>query len=335
MAAGLKKVVGHEEQIARLARLVQTERLPNTFIFAGPSGIGKAVVARHLAALLFCENAKAPCEKCHQCRLLESETHPDLHYLDCEDRESGRIDSIRELLYQISLRPYSARHRVVIFDNAEDLNIQSSNLLLKSLEEPRPDTFFVLVAASPARLLPTLQSRAQTWFFGSLSSKELLKIISTEAATEKSKFADLEADLQRVADLSDGSLHHALHLAESLDYVDTWSARLDQLSAGDPTSIYPFSEEITKDKSTLTAKLQTLCLIARDKLRCASTIEAKQRWARFLDDLVCAEAMIGSRNLNALYIFSLTLYRLVDRNQQLTELGLEESVLSERLAPLQ
>ena len=164
-------------------------RQAHAYLLAGHSGLGKKNFAIQLAKSMLCHNsATSACASCQSCNLFESGTHPDLHVLQSEKRsvevedvlasyspryledESKRkkrkkpsaviaIDQVRKVIPDINSRPHLAKCRIVIINGAEDLNINAANSLLKSLEEPPADSFFLLISHDPGRLLPTIRSR--------------------------------------------------------------------------------------------------------------------------------------------------------------------------------
>jgi len=176
-------------QTAFEAFFLTQDRQAHAYLLAGHSGLGKTVFAEQLAKTLLCqENDQKACGLCQSCRLFESGSHPDLHVLQSEKRtldvedmfaiyapryleeESKRnkrkkpsaviaIDQVRDVVPDINTRPHLSNCRVIVLNAAEDLNINAANSLLKSLEEPPADSFFLLICHDPGKLLPTLRSR--------------------------------------------------------------------------------------------------------------------------------------------------------------------------------
>ncbi|MCB0340068.1 MAG: AAA family ATPase, partial [Bdellovibrionales bacterium] len=202
-------ICGHEHQRMRLARLLHTNRLPQSMIFAGPTGIGKSLVAAELVQTIFCDKGSAQtyggCGECKSCHLFAVGNHPDLHLVDCNQ---WKVDQVRELLSALALKSYEGRARAVIFNDAEQLNTQSLNALLKTLEEPRPDTYFVLVTSNPAKLLQTVLSRCHKFHFDPLTAAEVELLIT------KGNIETGELTLKEITLLSDGSMENIEKLSE-------------------------------------------------------------------------------------------------------------------------
>jgi DNA polymerase-3 subunit delta' len=152
------------------------ERLPHAILLQGRAGIGKLQFTEALAASLLCEapmeSGKA-CGQCLSCNWLEQGNHPDFRLITPEDRietdadgtEKNKkrnhilVDQIRAIADMVGLSSHRQGVRVVLLHPAEALNVESSNALLKMLEEPPPGMIFLLVSHQPQRLLPTLRSR--------------------------------------------------------------------------------------------------------------------------------------------------------------------------------
>jgi DNA polymerase-3 subunit delta' len=141
-------------------------RLAHALMFVGPAGIGKHQLAERFAQSLLCAQPHAdgqPCGHCHACSLYAAGTHPDLFRLSPEeDSKNIRIDQIRALIEGMSLTSHYGRHKVVILNPADAMNIAAANALLKTLEEPPADTVLLLITDRASFLPATIRSRCQT-----------------------------------------------------------------------------------------------------------------------------------------------------------------------------
>jgi len=175
-----KDIRGHDRPIAILKKYIQSGRIPSALLFLGPAGIGKGMVARALAGALNCtEETSIPCGRCPACLKIEKGQHPDFYILGRSDEKNNgdtsavKIDQIRQLQNRISLKAYEAKFKVVIIENAHNLTAESSNALLKVLEEPPPDTVFLIISSKRALLFKTIISRCQILRFSALPPAEL------------------------------------------------------------------------------------------------------------------------------------------------------------------
>jgi DNA polymerase-3 subunit delta' len=187
MAQILNQVYGHEEVIAVLLSALKQQRLASSFIFSGPSGIGKKKTALGLAQALVCEktnnksgeNLQGACGLCGPCLRVEMGQSESLLLIE-PSGQNIKIEQTREALQFLQLRQMG-RARILIFDEAHLLNPQAANTLLKSVEEPPAHTHFVFITANPAALLATIRSRSQVVRFQPLSIENLKKVLKTRA----------------------------------------------------------------------------------------------------------------------------------------------------------
>ena len=150
--------------IAQLDSARRNGRFPHSLLLQGSPGIGSRWLAEWIASALLCTHAdRAPCGECRACCWVAQGEHPDLIILDTgEESRQIRIEQVRELAAQLALRSHQGGARVGLLLNADALNRNAANALLKTLEEPPSGAFLVLAAALPSRLPATIRSRCQT-----------------------------------------------------------------------------------------------------------------------------------------------------------------------------
>jgi len=207
----LTEVIGHERVIEQLQRAVASERLPHTYLFAGPEGVGKYATACALAARLLCD---APgddaCGTCAGCVAASRETHPDLTVVRRIDGAAEiKIDQVRELQRRIRLRPVHGQRKVVILDDADRINLAAQNALLKTFEEPPGSVLLILVASNAAALLPTVLSRCQRVNFFPLAGDVVERLLATHGNLSAAEARD-------VAAYADGSIGQGLLMKTEL-----------------------------------------------------------------------------------------------------------------------
>ncbi len=141
---------------------LESDRIAHTYLFTGAPGEEKTLLALQFARALNCEkkNFLRDCD-CASCRKTQNRTHPDVQWF-VGDKKTGsiKIEEVRNKLYQASLKPYEGKWKVFIVEEAENLTLESSNALLKTLEEPPGHCVFLLLVENKAHLLETIQSRA-------------------------------------------------------------------------------------------------------------------------------------------------------------------------------
>ena len=201
-------IIGHETIKRLLAAHLTTGRVANAYLFAGREGIGKKRLALEMAKALNCEaRPNGPCDTCSSCTQMARGVHPDLHVLiPTGASEQIAIDTIRQMLPRVALRPYCARVQVVVLDGAERLTEEAANSVLKTLEEPGATTCFLLITSQASACLPTIVSRCQLLACSPLPAEAVERILISHEVD-----APVAAEAAR---LSDGSASRALELAK-------------------------------------------------------------------------------------------------------------------------
>lgn len=142
------------------------QRLHHALLICGPEGIGKRRLVAALAKKLLCqsaEEAEPACGVCDSCGWFDADSHPDWRYIRREEKKRFIvIDQIQKLLHFCGQTAFAGGAKVAVIDPADEMNLNSANALLKTLEEPQPGTFLLLISDRPARLLPTIRSRCQS-----------------------------------------------------------------------------------------------------------------------------------------------------------------------------
>ncbi|MDD4940180.1 MAG: AAA family ATPase [Candidatus Omnitrophica bacterium] len=162
--------VGHDKPISIINSFIETNRFSGAYIFSGPEGIGKKMVAKMIAEKL--NDAK------------DGREHPDLHIIE-NDNSQIKMEDIRAIQHQASLRPYEGKMNIFIIDNAHRLNPEAANSLLKLLEEPPADCLFILVTHKPQSIFKTVLSRCKTIKFAPLARADLESLLIKEHSLDK------------------------------------------------------------------------------------------------------------------------------------------------------
>lgn len=142
---------------------VRAGRAPHAALITGIAGTGKRTLARLLACALLCKGeGDKPCMQCKGCRRAQNRTHPDLLTPSTKEKERTiKVDDMRDIIRALSFHAIEGGRRVVLIENAQRMNPQAQNALLKSLEEPDGETTFLLTASGETGLLPTVRSRCR------------------------------------------------------------------------------------------------------------------------------------------------------------------------------
>ena len=252
-------ITGHKQQKNILLRALSSQHVAHAYLFSGPDGIGKRMIALAFARALLCENGTS-CGGCSACIKVDHNNHPDIHLLNADD-SSIKIDQIRALQQELSLRPLEGSYKICLIDGAEYFTIGAANALLKTLEEPQPGTLIILLTNRPEKLLPTIRSRCQHLPFSRLPKQQLAAILK-----QKLDLNDTEATV--LAALSEGSFKKALGPNRELflEKRGKLIQSLSALSAGSTIPTFSFADELDMEKEILLDILDIFQSFYRDLL---------------------------------------------------------------------
>jgi DNA polymerase III delta' subunit len=180
MADMMPQPVGHEVLMGRFLRAMGEERLHHAWLLHGMRGIGKSMLAGRMAAAYLCTapDAAGPCGACHACRIGAAGAHPDLRLVTLADgKRDISIEQVRDLLHFLSLSGSESLRRAVVLEDAELLNAQAANALLKGLEEPAPGSLLLIVSNDLTRLPATIRSRCMLQHAAPLNDADMRRVL--------------------------------------------------------------------------------------------------------------------------------------------------------------
>lgn len=161
----------------------------HAILIKADQGLGAEKLFDALSRRIMCTDPQAhdPCGICHACRLMQAKSHPDYHELRSIEGKDIGVDQVREMNEIVAQHAQQNGNKVVYIQGAERLTEAAANALLKTLEEPRPNTYFLLEADSSANLLATIYSRCQVWNLTVPSEQTALTWLQTQSAVDSSE----------------------------------------------------------------------------------------------------------------------------------------------------
>lgn len=273
-----RDIIGHRKLVALLSRSIERGTLPPSLILSGPAGVGKRLAALAIAQASNClEPLRADhtiesegvvfdaCGVCPACTRIARGVHPDVTFLEPNDKGNIRIEPVRELVERSGYRPFEGRRRVSVIDQANGLDRSAQNALLKVLEEPPSASSFLLVTAHPDLLLPTVRSRCPQLRFRPLATAEVASALLQHGRSATEAHA--------VAALADGSIGRALE-ASAGDLVEARDVAIRVLAeaaaSADPRRRMESAKELVgkaagaTDREQLATYLRAMSSLLRD-----------------------------------------------------------------------
>ncbi len=213
--AGFKDILGHEQIITHLQNAIAMDKVSHAYILNGPDGSGKMMLAEAFAQTLQCEHAGTPaepCEECHSCKQAMSRNQPDIVYLQHEKPNTISVNDIRtQINNDIVIKPYSSRSKFYIVDEAEKMNAQAQNALLKTIEEPPAYAVVLLLTNNADLFLPTILSRCVTLNIRAVQDEKIRSFLMKQYGVP-----DYQADV--CVAFAQGNVGKAIQLAASEDF---------------------------------------------------------------------------------------------------------------------
>ena len=237
--AGFSEIVGHEEIIEHLQNAIEADKVSHAYILNGPDKAGKMMIAKAFAQTLQCEKGGIePCMECHSCKQAMSGNQPDIIYVRHEKPNTISVDDIRtQINNDIVVKPYSSKRKIYIVDEAEKMNQQAQNALLKTIEEPPAYAVLLLLTTNADTFLPTILSRCVRLNLKAVRDEEIKDFLM-----KKHQLPDYQADV--CVAFAQGNVGKAIQLASSDSFNELKTAALQLLKRLDDIELYEMTEAV-------------------------------------------------------------------------------------------
>ena len=237
--AGFQDILGHEQIIEHLQNAIKTDKVSHAYILDGPDMSGKKMIADAFAMTLECEKkGTEPCMECHSCKQALGKNQPDIIYLQHEKTNTISVDDIRsQINNDIGVKPYSSPYKVYIVDEAEKMNVQAQNALLKTIEEPPAYAVILLLTNNAEIFLPTILSRCVRLSLKAVPDEKIKAYLM-----ENYEVPDYKADV--CVAFAQGNVGKAIELAESEDFNEIKNSALQLIKRLDDIELYEMTEAV-------------------------------------------------------------------------------------------
>jgi len=209
------EVVGQQHVVRTLRNAVEQGTVHHAYLFVGSRGTGKTSMAKILARSLNCERGGptvTPCGECESCLTIAAGTSIDVIEMDAASNRS--VDDVRDLRERVAYAPAGGHWKVYILDEAHMLTKEAWNAFLKTLEEPPPNTVFVLATTESHKVMATIADRCQRFDFQRPSLEQISEVLTRVAAAEGIEVE--EGAVAMIARSASGSFRDALGTLDQL-----------------------------------------------------------------------------------------------------------------------
>jgi DNA polymerase-3 subunit delta' len=267
--AGFLDIIGHEQIIAHLRTAIALDKVSHAYILNGPDGSGKRMLAEAFAMALQCEGlGEKPCMVCRSCHQAADHNQPDIIYVTHEKPNTIGVDDIRtQINNDIVIKPYSSRYKVYIVDEAEKMNSQAQNALLKTIEEPPKYGIILLLTTNADSFLPTILSRCIT-----LNLKAVREEVIKGYLMEHYQIPDYQAEV--CAAFSQGNVGKAIQLASSEEFGEIKASAIQLMKRLEDIDLYEMGaavKQIAEYKLTISDYFDLMMIWFRDVLYLKAT----------------------------------------------------------------
>jgi DNA polymerase III subunit delta' len=243
-------ILGHDWAVEMLHQHAARGEFRHAYLFSGPPGLGRRMLALRFAQALNCTTPSAPgvpCGTCRDCRQIEGMRHPDINIIQA-DAEGGtlKVDQVREVQRALSLKPYQVNYRVALFLRFQEANDNAANALLKTLEEAPAHAVLILTADNPEQLLPTILSRC-----------EIIRLRPLPVSMIEADLIERGLDTERarlLAHISGGRPGYARTLVDDVTLLEKREERLNDLQSLLPAARvekFSYADKLAKDKDAM------------------------------------------------------------------------------------
>lgn len=255
--------VGNEKLKGRLSKMIENRSVPQAIVFEGKQGLGKRTLVSQFVRALLCKGDDRPCSVCSVCAKTKNLAHPDIVVIDGNEPKALSVDSVREIRSDSFIKPNEADYKIYLFFNADGMQEEAQNAILKVLEEPSSYCIFIFTVENRSSLLPTVLSRAVCM--------ELFPApVSQAVGAIKRMLPDEQIDnIEKAAEIFSGNIGAAVNSLCSGDFATLYETSLrilKSLSALDEFELLSESAGFEGNKELFSGCVSVLSLAVRDAL---------------------------------------------------------------------
>ena len=261
---GFKGIVGHEDIIAHFKSSIETGNVAHAYIISGDAGSGKKALAYAFAETLECEaGGTEACGTCQSCLQVSTGNYPDIITVTHEKPNLISVDEVRDqLINTIDIKPYIGKYKIYIIPDAELLNVQAQNAMLKTIEEPPAYAVILLLTTNLDKLLETVKSRCLKLQTKPIRERDVLAYLTNVMGLTKEK-------AYFCLDFAQGNLGKAIKLAGNDEYaaiVDSVVGVLANIDEMDVETLGKAVKDIEQFKMSMNDYMDLMMMWYRDAM---------------------------------------------------------------------
>lgn len=255
-----ENIIGNQRIKDTLEKAVKQNKTSHSYLFIGTQGIGKKIIATEFAKALLCLDEKRYCNECKSCIEFDSNNNPDfLCIKPDEEKNIIKVDQIRELQKVIQEKPIISNKKVYMINDAELMNTQAQNCLLKTLEEPPEFATIILIGSNETAFLPTIKSRCTILHFDKIQNNHIKSFLE-----KNFEIKNIDDDM---IDVFQGSIGRAISLKDKLQEYKQLEQLVDRLDKADLIDILNNSELLYKSKDEINEILEYINVLLLKKAK--------------------------------------------------------------------
>jgi len=276
-------LIGHQRQWQFLKQAAESDKISHAYLFSGQEKLGKKTMAIEWISCLFGEN-------------LQGKLHPDFILIEPQNKEI-QIDQIRDLIWKLSLKPYSAPLKTAVIDQAHLMNEEAQNCFLKTLEEPKGKTLLILITEYPEMLFPTILSRVQRIKFYPVKKIEIDNYLKNQKISKE--------EAEKIAELSLGRPGVAIDFVLQPKKLESWQQKTKELikiSNADLASRFQYAKDLSGElqglKETLDIWLSYFRNVLIEEINSQSKKYSLDKLKNILKLIQKTNFLISTTNIN-------------------------------------